>query len=379
MRFFDAHCDTIGKVWERGADFGGRDRGIAPGNASDDQPGNVPGGQPRYHPGGDDLHVTLPGLRAAGARAQVFASWAWTERYRDREFEVAMNEVKAVRRLCEQYSDDLVLALTGDDISAACEANEPNARIAVIPSLEGSDALCGKVDNLAVFRNAGVRLVTIAWHDSPFCGSTYGSGTGLTDLGIELVEACEDAGILVDLSHSSDQTFFDVCRVATRPFIASHSNCRELCPSPRNLTDEMIREIAERGGAVGITLAPGFLSADYYRKTKSIYDEFWRAIEERSASSDEAGRRSSAAEALIPRPPLDLIVEHIRHAIKVGGEDVVALGGDLDGVDALPQDFAGVEDYPRVVELLMAAGFTPERIEKVCYRNLARVFRETVG
>lgn len=247
MRFFDAHCDTIGKVWERGADFGGRDRGITPGNASDDQPGNVPGGQPRYHPGGDDLHVTLPGLRAAGARAQVFASWAWTERYRDREFEVAMNEVKAVRRLCEQYSDDLVLALTGDDISAACEANEPNARIAVIPSLEGSDALCGKVDNLAVFRNAGVRLVTIAWHDSPFCGSTYGSGTGLTDLGIELVEACEDAGILVDLSHSSDQTFFDVCRVATRPFIASHSNCRELCPSPRNLTDEMIREIAERG------------------------------------------------------------------------------------------------------------------------------------
>lgn len=371
MRFFDAHCDTIGKVWESGADFSGRAEGAA------ESPG--PPAAPGYHPGGDTLHVTLPGLRAGGVCAQVFASWAWTERYKGREFEVAMSEVEAVRRLCEQYPDDLMLATTGAEIASACAGEEPSGRIAVIPSLEGTDALLGDVDNLFAFHEAGVRLVTLAWHDSPFCGSTYGSGTGLTALGVELVEACEDARIVVDVSHASDQAFADVCRIAGRPFVASHSNCRELCPSPRNLTDEMIRAIGERGGVVGITLAPSFLSADHFRQTRSINDEFWRSVEDGSATIDEAGRKSSAAEALIPRPPLDLIVEHIRHAIKVGGEEVVALGGDLDGVDFLPAGFESVADYPRVAALLQAAGFAPDRIEKICHKNLARVFTEVLG
>jgi membrane dipeptidase len=235
------------------------------------------------------------------------------------------------------------------------------------------------VDNLAVFRDAGVRLITLAWHDSPFCGSSYGSGTGLTAAGVELVEACEDTRVLIDVSHASDQAFADVCRVAVKPFIASHSNCRGLCPSPRNLTDDMIRAIGERGGVVGITLAPSFLSADYYRQTKSINDEFWRSVEDGMAAVEEAGRKSAAAEALIPRPPLDLIVQHVLHAIRVGGEDSVALGGDLDGVDALPAGLDGVADYPRIAELLAGAGLAPARVAKICHGNLARVFKEVLG
>ncbi len=369
VKLFDAHCDTIGKIVETGADFIG-DAETAAGAGED--------GALAYHPGGKGLHVTLPGLRAAGVCAQVFASWAWTERYKGREFETAMTKVEAVRRLCDNHPNDLFFALTGAQIAAACETGDPKAPIAAVASLEGADALMGDIDNVALFYEEGVRLLTIAWHDSPFCGSTYGDGSGLTSLGTQLVEACEDAGILVDLSHASDQAFFDVCRVAKRPFIASHSNCRSLCPSPRNLTDDMIREIAKRGGVVGITLAPGFLSADYYQQTKAISEEFWRSVREDGVTVDEAGKTSAEAEALVPRPPLDLIVQHVRHALKVGGEDVVALGGDLDGVDALPDGFAGVQDYPRVIELLATAGLTEAQIEKICYRNLARVFRETV-
>ena len=393
-KFFDAHCDTIGKIYERGDDFSaaGDDglemRPVAPDGAADAPERTahapIPGETPAeslglsYHPGGKSLHITLPGLRAAGVRAQVFASWAWSERYEGREFEVAMGEVEAVRHLCDRYPEDLVLALSGAQVEQAFSGDASDTRIAAIPGLEGTDALLGRVDNLAAFHRAGVRILTLAWHDTAFCGSTYGKGTGLTPKGVELVEACEDSGVLIDLSHASDHAFFDVCRVAKRPFIASHSNCRSLCPSPRNLTDEMIREIAERGGVVGITLAPSFLSVEYYRRTKAINDEFWRSVAEGTATVDEAGEKSAKAEALIPRPPLDLIVDHVRHAIKVGGVEAVGLGGDLDGVDALPVGFEGVGDYPRVAALLEGAGLTPELIDKICCRNLVRLFRDTL-
>jgi membrane dipeptidase len=273
----------------------------------------------------------------------------------------------------------LFLAVAGAEVASACGATEAGARIAVIASLEGADPLVGEVDNLALFHRAGVRLITLAWHDNAFCGSTYGGETGLTSKGFDLVEACEDLRVLVDVSHASDQAFADICRVATRPLVASHSNCRSLCPSPRNLTDEMIREIAERGGVVGITLAPGFLSADYYRQTKATNEEFWQSIETGGMTVDEAGKRCAEAEALIPRPPLDLIVDHVRHAINVGGEDAVGLGGDLDGVDTLPAGLDGVDDYPRIAELLSESGLTPAQVEKVCYGNFTRVFKEVLG
>jgi microsomal dipeptidase-like Zn-dependent dipeptidase len=364
MKFFDAHCDTIGKIWEGVADFA-------------------------VH---DTLHVTLPGLQAAGVRAQVMASWAWTEKYKGREFETGMGKVKAVRRLCDQYPDDLFLALKGAEIVAACETPEPSrspapeirgapearsTRTAIIASLEGADPLLGDVDNLALFYNAGVRLITLAWGDNAFLGSGYGSGSGLTAEGADLVAACEDQGVIVDVSHASDQAFSDICKVVTKPFVASHSNCRTLAPCSRNLTDEMIRVLGDRGGVLGISVVPGFLSREFHALERPLSEAFDQAIAA-GESVDEAGRRLSAAMSQLPRPPLDLIVDHVRHAIDVGGEDAVGLGADLDGVDVLPAGFEGVADYPRIAELLESAGLTPTQVEKVCYRNLARVFRETL-
>jgi membrane dipeptidase len=394
MRFFDAHCDTITKIWEHGADFAAEDGSQVPGAVT-----------LRTHAPGP-LHVTLPGLRTAGVCAQVFASWVWTEKHPGRELEVGLEKVETVRRLCETYPDDLFFAHTGSEVAAACAAHtttggaaagaaapaslgfsrpaaalaQPTARIAVIASLEGADPLQGDVDNLALFHRAGVRLLTLAWHDNAFCGSVFGGGnTGLTREGVELVSACEEQHVVVDVSHASDQTFADVCRVATRPFIASHSNCRSLCPAGRNLTDEMIRAIAERGGVVACTLAPEFLSAHYYEATQGPSQEFWRSIAEGRATVEEAGRTCAAASALIPRPPLALIADHVRRVIDVGGEDAVALGGDLDGVDHLPAGLDGVADYPRIAQVLTAAGLTSAQVEKTCHGNLARVFKEVLG
>lgn len=180
MRFFDAHCDTIGKVWENQADFTGEDP--------------VAG-----------LHVTLPSLREARVCAQVFASWVWSERYRGRELETALAKVGAVRRLCADFPTDLVLATTAAGLEQECgrsgpdapngvpgsaaprdrsetwgpeDVQERGARTAVIASLEGADPLGAEVANLQLFYDQGVRLITLAWGDNAFCGSVFGSGVG---------------------------------------------------------------------------------------------------------------------------------------------------------------------------------------------------------
>ncbi|MCL5942186.1 MAG: membrane dipeptidase [Actinobacteria bacterium] len=348
MRFFDAHCDTIGKIRVRNGDFTAE----------------------------TGMHVTLPGLRQAGVCAQVFASWAWSGAYAGREFEVGLEMVNAVRALCETHPDDLFLATTGRAAAGACA---DGARIAVIASLEGADPLMGNVDNLPVFHRAGVRLLTLAWSDNPFCGTVFGGRSGLTAKGFALVEACEELGIMVDVSHVSDAAFGDVRSVASKPFIASHSNCRSLCPNERNLTDDMIRTLGHCGGVMGINLGSGFLSPEFYARAKAVREEFFRSVNAGEKTFDEAGEISSVALGRIPRPPLELVVEHVRWAIAVGGEDCVGLGGDLDGVDSTPLGLDGVADYPRIAELLEKSGLSHSQVEKVCYGNFARVFREVLG
>jgi membrane dipeptidase len=395
MRFFDAHCDTIGPILELGADFlaervGDRTAaGSAAGATGADTGGRGAGGAKTA----PIPHVTLPGLKAGGIGAQVFASWVWSGKYKGREYEAAMAKVEAVRALCAEYPNDLALASSGADLarpfSAAGElagctagagaAGDGRGRIAVLPSLESADPLLGDVDNLFPFYEAGVRLLTLAWGDNPFCGSAYGDGTGLTKKGADLVAACESLGVMVDVSHLSDKGFTDLCQVAERPFVASHSNCRSLCPSSRNLTDDMIRALAERGGVMGISLAPGFLSAEYHEKEQVVMGRSFQAVLSGEAAFEDAQAEGAGAMAAVPRPPLSTVVDHVKWAINLGGEDSVGLGGDLDGVDFLPAGFEGAADYPRIEELMRAGGLTTQQIDKVCHQNFSRVFQEILG
>jgi len=382
MRFFDAHCDTIGLILEAGADFLAEPGAAAsPCGAGSGATPNPGGAAKAPAPGAAPIpHVTLPGLKTGRIGAQVFASWVWSGKYKGREFDVGMAKVEAVRRLCAEYPEDLALASTAADLAAPFAATQAvPPRVAVLPSLEGADPLLGDADNLLAFYDAGVRLLTLAWGDNPFCGSAYGEGTGLTKRGVDLVAACESLGVMVDVSHLSDKGFADLCVVAERPFVASHSNCRSLCPSDRNLTDEMIRALAERGGVVGITLAPGFLSPEYHEKERSVLGRSFQTVLSGEETFDDAQVHAAAAMAGVPRPPLSTVLDHVTWAINVGGEDSVGLGGDLDGVDYLPAGFDGVADYPRIEELLRDGGLTSRQIDKVCHENFLRAFQEVLG
>jgi len=338
MKFFDAHCDTAKRVLDGEVDFS-----------------SAQGGG----------HVSLPGMLEAGIKGQIFACFVLSERHPGEERARAEAMIATVRDMVAASQGEMAVVLTAGDLERAFSGGPIGALI----GLEGADPLGDDAENLRHFFKLGVRDVIPAWKDNAFSGTAFGKNTLLTEEGVRLIELAEELGVMVDVSHLSDAAFAKVCEVAKKPFIASHSNCRALCPSPRNLTDAMIRKIADRGGVVGINLSSAFLDPEFYDKTQSLRKTFM-------SSEEKEAFREKVRE--LPRPEADWIVRHIKHAINVGGEDCIGLGGDLDGISSMPRGFETIADYAKIPDLLLQAGLKPRQVEKLCFRNFLRVFREVL-
>jgi len=337
--FFDAHCDTVLKVLDNGLDF-------------------VRGGP---------AHVTLPDMLKGNVRAQIFACFVLSERHPGEEAERAEALIRTVERMADGTEGAMRIARTGKELRDAFDGGP----IAAILGLEGADPLQGVAENLRRFADLGVRDLIFAWQDNPFSGTAFGENTPLKREGERLLGLAEELRVMVDVSHLSDRAFDDVCRMATRPFIASHSDCRALCPSLRNLTDPMIRRLADHGGVMGINLAPGFVDPEVYRYQAPLYEAAKRP-ETTNEERAELFERAMAG----PRAAIERVIRHIVHAIDVGGEDSVGFGGDLDGISQTPEGIDNVSDYAKFAPLLREAGLTKRQIEKVCCRNFRRVFDE---
>lgn len=347
MKFFDAHCDAVMNAYD---------------------------GEFNFIDGEDHGHMDLPRLLQAGHRAQVFAIYAVTSRYRERgERALAEHAIATLNKWAAGSGGRMAIARTAADVKVAIESETP--RLAGIIGLEGADPL-PNADALHEFFDLGLRLVILAWDDNKFSGSATGKGGPLTAEGERLVELACELRVMVDVSHASDVAFEQTCQImAGRPFIASHSNCRSLSPSPRNLTDEQIRKLAGAGGVMGINLAPDFLAADYLAA--------WDALMAPAADLNPSDRREFRKNVrpkldALPRPSLEWVARHVLHAIQVGGEECIGLGGDMDGITHVPDGVTGVESYPRIVDALVAAGLTERQVEKVCWQNMERVFQEVL-
>ena len=342
MKFFDAHCDTAKRVLDGEVDFSRPDGGG---------------------------HVSLPEMLAAGIRCQIFAVFVLSRDHPGEERARAEEMIATVFRLAEESQGKMEVVTTAEELRQSFS----HGPMAALIGLEGADPLQGRAENLLRFFELGVRNLIPAWLDNPFSGTAFGSDRPLSPEGEKLVQLAEELGVMVDVSHLSDSAFWRTLEVTEKPVIASHSNCRALCPSPRSLTDRMIRALADRGGALGINLSSGFLDPEYYERARPLVK---RSLQPGLPAGEKVRLREELKK--IPRPELGWIARHVRHAIQVGGEDVIGLGGDLDGISATPQGIETVADYALLPELLERAGLVPRQVEKVCYGNFLRVFSEVL-
>ena len=313
MNAIDLHCDTMSKLVELGPTTLLRD---------------------------NDLNVDIGKLQAGNFAAQFFALF------------VDMAKTSNPLEYCLQMVDRFHLELADNRQSirlatnqAELVANQAEGKISAFLTIEEGGVLKGELANLRNFHRLGVRLLTLTWNYPNEIGFPNAlpecRDKGLTEFGREVVAEMNRLGMLVDVSHLSDQGFFDVAETSVRPFVASHSNARMITGHARNLTDEMIRVLAEKGGVTGLTFARSFLADP-------------------------------------PRSHVEDIVRHAKHIRQVGGIDVIAIGSDFDGTKP-PLEVADSSQIGKLTEGLSAAGFSSGEIEKICYGNAARLIREVLG
>ena len=297
-------------------------------------------------------HTDVPRLREGGVDAQFFAAYVAARYARSGQAASrARDMIETVRRdIAGRYPEHFRLALSADDIEDA----RREGKIAALIGIEGGHAIEDSLDNLRAFFGLGTRYMTLThsntnnWADSSGDKARHG---GLTPFGKHVVQEMNRLGMIVDVSHVSDGTFRDVLDVSRAPVFASHSSCRALSNIPRNMTDEMIRAMARKGGVIQINFGCDFLSQRYA-------DAIRRTPKQKPAPAT-----------------LDDVVAHIGHAVKVAGIGGVGLGSDFDGVSCVPEGLSDVSMFPNLTRALLEKGYTPEDIAKIYGGNTLRLMR----
>jgi len=297
----------------------------------------------------------------------------------------ALDQIAAVREQARLHPNDIMLARTAADVRRAFAEH----KIAALMGVEGGHMINDDLSNLDIFAALGVRYMTLThmvntdWADS---STDKPAHNGLTDFGKQVVLRMNRDGIMIDISHTADKTFYDAIAVSKAPLIASHSSCRALCNAARNMTDDMIRTLAQHGGVIQINYHVGFLSQEYadYNKAhpevgKKIQDEVdakcGKDNEACSIITEDELIHKAMLDGTLPRVSWTKIVDHIDHAVKIGGVDHVGLGSDYDGSD-MPIGMEDVTHLPEITQALLDRGYSDSDIKKILGENTLRVMAE---
>lgn len=373
----DTHSDTTSRILDEGFDMGPRAR---------------------------DGHMDLPRIAEAGLDAQFYSIYvasrffgdeaplfappaAGADWVRPREpgtpngsARRALQMIDGIVRMTTKYPDRMTLCTSRVELLDAVRMG----RHATLMGIEGGHAIEGRLDLLRQFHRLGVRYMTLThtnhneYADS--CAEATPRWGGLNQLGVKVVKEMNRLGMLVDVSHVSDATFFDALRVTRAPAICSHSSMRALCGHPRNITDDMLRALAKNGGVVMINFNCGFVDPEYGKRSDAAGQV--RRIREReirrqfAEGSKEREEALAALDAKFPpaeRPALSVLMAHFLHALEVAGPDHVGIGSDFDGVSCVPKGMDDVTHLPRITYHLLEAGHDESTVRKVLGGNLLRV------
>jgi membrane dipeptidase len=337
-----------------------------------------------------DGHFDAVRAKEGGLDAQFFSIWVEPQLFGgggEGAIRRADLQINAVRALAEKHSETWGLATTVQDVRRIADAG----KIAALMGLEGGYAIDERLENVERYYQMGVRYMSPAWSVSTSwagsSGDDVGKTRGLNDFGRQVVREMNRLGMMVDVSHVSDKTFWDIVNTSTKPVIATHSGCRAIANVPRNLTDDMIRALAKTGGVVNVIFYPEHIEPGWSEKKKKVDAEIapqvQRASEETRgdvAQKKLARDRVRAEEYLKRLPPVYVsrIADHIDHIVKLVGIDHVGIGSDFDGVQAVPADMKSVADLPKLTGELLKRGYSATDIEKILGGNMLRVMEEVI-
>jgi membrane dipeptidase len=327
-------------------------------------------------------HVDFPRLHEGGMLAPYFALYVPTY-YQGAESVRRILQLRdAMQRVLDANPDKIELAYNASDILRIHSAG----KIAALLTIESGHAIADDLAVLRMFYRLGVRSMTLAhfrnnnWADSSTDEPRH---NGLTEFGKEVVKEMNRIGMIVDISHVSDKTFYDTLAVTTTPVIASHSSCRALSDFPRNMSDDMLRALARNGGVIGINFGGGFLNqkdAEEYKKR--ITDRGALQPSVTGAQLDNFAKEEFLSGYLKMKPSaatLEDAVAHIDHAVKVAGIDHVGIGSDFDGISSVPRGLEDVSKMPHLTAALLKKGYTETDLKKILGGNHLRVLRAVTG
>ena len=344
----------------------------------------------RHPPGfrATEGNTDFPRLVESGMTAEFMSAWvdaSYAERP-NASFARALEHIKVIHTFVDRHPDRLLFATTAADVRRA----KAEGKVAILIGVEGGHAIEGSLDRLRDLYARGARYLTLTWNNgNAWAGSSIGAGNtrtgGLTPFGRDVVREMNRLGMLVDLSHVSDSTFYDAIAVSSVPVIASHSSARAISEVPRNLTDDQLRAIARNGGVVNVNFYSRFIDARYraaiehVEETVRVARAAARAAGEDSASA--AARISATHDSLaaaIPPTPFGVLVDHIDHIARVAGVEHVGLGSDFDGVSALPLGMEDVTRLPRIAQALLDRGYSDDDVKKILGGNMLRVMSQVL-
>jgi membrane dipeptidase len=335
-----------------------------------------------------DGHLDSVRAKQGGLDAQFFSIWVEPQLFGATgagAVKRADIQIEAVKQIVEKHPQTWALATTADDIRKI----SADGKLAALMGLEGGYAIDEKLENVERYFKLGVRYMSPAWSVSTSwagsSGDQIGGSRGLNDFGRNVVREMNRLGMMVDVSHVSDKTFWDIIESSSSPVIATHSGCRAIANVPRNLTDDMIKAIAKSGGVVNVIFYPEHLEPGYGEKKKKVDNEIATLVQR--ASDTEPGdavhkklardrvRREEFARRL---PPVSVsrLVDHIDHVVKLVGIDYVGIGSDFDGVQITLSDLSTVADLPNLTIELMRRGYSEVDIDKILGGNMLRVMEK---
>jgi membrane dipeptidase len=361
----DTHADTPQRFLDEGFDIGSTD------------PNDVG-------------HLSLDKALRGNLGAEFFSIWVDPETNQGHLAQHTFDLIDSVYEQAGRHPDRMMMAFSVADIERAHKEH----KLAALMGIEGGHSIENDLRLLRDYYRLGVRYMTLSWSNTNEWADSSGDindtkiqhHNGLTDFGKQVVLEMNRLGMMVDISHVADKTFWDTMATTKAPVIASHSSARALVDVPRNMTDDMLRAVAKNGGVVQVNFYSGFVDADYRKAMDAQAKDQAAAIQKYTESLKTQGKPVNYVEinrlerewmAKIPRPPFKSLIDHIDHIAKVAGVDHVGLGSDFDGVSgATPQGMDSAADLPKITQALLDRGYSADDIKKILGGNLLRVFRQ---